>query len=103
MHRIVEVWPFLDHGVIEPGHKATAAIREIISQPGLHAKFGASRQPRRPGPISDSEFFAVQDGLALNGVVTGVIVIAISWFLLRSVRLGAAIAVNLAAGLGERP
>ena len=45
----------------------------------------------------------MQDGLALNGVVTGVIVIAIAWFLLRAVRLGAAIAVNLAAGLGERP
>jgi len=32
--------------------------------------------------------------------VTGVIVIAILWFPLRSVRLVAAIAVNLAAGLG---
>jgi hypothetical protein len=39
----------------------------------------------------------VQDGFALNGIVTGVIVIAILWFPLRSVRLAAAFAVNLAA------
>jgi uncharacterized protein len=99
---IVEVWPILDHGVIEPA-KAIAAICEIISQPGLHAKFGANRRLAGPVPISDSEFSAARDGLALNGVVTGVIMIVSLWFPMRSVRLVAAIAVNLAAGLGEGP
>jgi len=46
-----------------------------------HQSTRASREVRRESPaslaISDSEFSAVQDGLALNGVVTGVIVIAI--------------------------
>jgi hypothetical protein len=40
----------------------------------------------------------VQDGLALNGVATRVIVIAILSLALRSVRLLAAMALNLAAG-----
>ena len=89
-----------DHGVIEPA-KAIAAICEIITQPGLHAKMW--RELSASLAISDSEFSAVQDGLALDGVVTGVIVICDLVVPLRSVRLAAAFAVNLAAGLGERP
>ena len=54
-------------------------------------------------PSQPKRRFCRVSGLALNGVVTGVIVIAISWFPLRSVRLVATIAVNLAAGLGEGP
>jgi hypothetical protein len=49
LHRIVEVWPILDHGVIEPGDKPTAAIPEIISQaralPGCKATSRFARSP----------------------------------------------------------
>jgi uncharacterized protein len=99
LHRVVEVWPVLDDNAVEPGGRATAAIREIVSQLGLHAKFGADVSLTGPVPISDSEFAAVQDRLVPNSVVTGVIVLTILWLALGSVRLVAAVVVNLAAGL----
>ncbi|MGO9681214.1 MAG: MMPL family transporter [Beijerinckiaceae bacterium] len=99
LHRYIEVWPVLDHDALEPGGKATAAITEIVNQLGLHTKFGADTSLTGPVIISDNEFAGVQEGVALNGVVTGVIVLAILWLALRSIRLVAAVAVNIAVGL----
>jgi hypothetical protein len=31
LHRFVEVWPVLDHAALEPGGRATAAIREVAT------------------------------------------------------------------------
>jgi uncharacterized protein len=99
LHRYVEVWPVLDHNALEPGGKATAAITEIVNQLGLHTKFGADTSLTGPVIISDNEFAGVQEGVALNGVVTGLIVLVILWLALRSVRLVAAVAINIAVGL----
>ena len=101
LHRFVEVWPVLDHNALEPGGRATAAIREIVSQLGLRTKFGADVSLTGPVIISDNEFAGVHEGIALNSVVTGVIVLVILWLALRSVRLVAAVAVNIAAGLAD--
>jgi uncharacterized protein len=98
-HHFIEVWPVLDNDALEPGGKATAAIREIVSRLGLHAKFGADVTLTGPVIISDKEFSGVQEGVALNGVVTGGIILVILWLALRSVRLVAAVAVNIAVGL----
>ena len=99
LHRFIEVWPVLDRSALEPGGRATAAIRGIVGPLGLAAKYGADVNLTGPVIISDNEFAGVQEGVALNSVVTGVIVLAILWLALRSVRLVAAVAVNLAAGL----
>ena len=99
LHRFIEVWPVLDQSALEPGGRATAAIRDIVRPLGLAAKYGADIDLTGPVVISDNEFAGVQEGVALNSVVTGVIVLAILWFALRSVRLVAAVAVNLGAGL----
>jgi hypothetical protein len=98
-HRYVEVWPVLDQTAFEPGGKATAAIREIVNQLGLQAKFGVDVTLTGPVIISDNEFAGVQEGIVLNSVVTGAIILAILWLALRSVGLVAAVTVNLAAGL----
>jgi hopanoid biosynthesis associated RND transporter like protein HpnN len=99
LHRYVEVWPVLDNSALEPGGRATARIREIVGQLGLQAKFGANVILTGPIIISDNEFAGVQEGIALNSIVTGAIVLAILWLALRSVGLVAAVAVNLAVGL----
>jgi uncharacterized protein len=99
LHRFLQVWPVLDNSALEPGGKATAAIRQIVSQLGLQTKFGAAVNLTGPVIISDNEFAGVQQGVALNGLITGVIVLVILWLALRSVRLVAAVAVNLAVGL----
>ena len=95
----VEVWPVLDRDALEPGGRATAAITEIVHQLGLRTKFGADTSLTGPVIISDNEFAGVQEGIALNSVVTGVIVLVILWLALRSIRLVAAVAVNIAVGL----
>jgi uncharacterized protein len=99
LHRFVEVRPVLDHAALEPGGKATAAIREIVSQLGLQGKYGAHASLTGPVIISDNEFAGVHQGATLNGVVTGVIVLIILGIALRSIGLVAAVVITLAAGL----
>ena len=99
LHRFVQVWPVLDHDALEPGGRATAAIRDIINQIGLKQKFGADATLTGPTIISDNEFSGVHEGIALNSAVTGAIVLTILWVALRSLRLVAAAVVNLAVGL----
>jgi uncharacterized protein len=99
LHRFVEVRPVLDNTALEPGGKATAAIREIVSQLGLEGKYGAQTSITGPVVISDNEFAGVHEGATLNGVITGVIVLIILAIALRSIGLVAAVVVTLAAGL----
>jgi uncharacterized protein len=99
LHRLIEVWPVLDRNTLEPGGRATAAIRDILSRLDLKAKYDAETSLTGPTIISDAEFAGIHQGAATNGVVTGVIVLAILAFALRSLRLVAAVAVNLAVGL----
>jgi uncharacterized protein len=99
LHRFVQVWPVLDHDALEPGGRATAAIRDIVKQIGIEQKYGADVSLTGPTIISDNEFSGVHEGIVLNSVLTGVIVLALLWFALRSLRLVAAAVVNLAVGL----
>src|SRR5579872_907535 len=75
LHRFIQVWPVLDHDALEPGGRATAAIRDIINRSGVEQKFGADISLTGPTIISDNEFSGVHEGIVLNSVVTGVIVL----------------------------
>jgi hopanoid biosynthesis associated RND transporter like protein HpnN len=99
LHRYIEIWPVLDQHALEPGGRATAAIRDIIKQLGLQQKFGAKTILTGPVIISDNEFAGVHEGIVFNSAVTGGIILLILWLALRSLRLVGAVAVNLAAGL----
>jgi hypothetical protein len=99
LRRFILVWPVLDHDSLEPGGKATAAIHAIVGQLDLQKKFGAEVSLTGPVIISDNEFSGVHEGIALNSAVTGAIVLIILWLALRSLRLVAAVAVNIAVGL----
>jgi uncharacterized protein len=99
LHRFVEVRPILDPSALEPGGKATVAIREIIAQLGLQAKYGAEANLTGPVIISDNEFAGVHEGVALNSFITGAIVLIILALALRSFGLVAAVVITLAVGL----
>lgn len=99
LHRYVEVWPVLDHNALEPGGRATTGIHEIVDRLGLRTKFGADVSLTGPVIISDNEFSGAHQGIVLNSVVTGCIILIILWLALRSVRLVAAVGINLAVGL----
>jgi uncharacterized protein len=99
LRHIIEIWPTLNHDELEPGRAATVALRDIAGQVELAAKYRATLKLTGPVPITDEEFASLQQGMLLNSVVSGVLVIAILWLALRSWRLVFAVAITLACGL----
>jgi uncharacterized protein len=99
LRRLIEIWPVLNHAALQPGQKATAVLREIADRLDLAGKYRATLRLTGPVPIADDEFSTLQEGMALNGVITGLLVIAILWLGLRSWRLVFATVVTLASGL----
>jgi uncharacterized protein len=95
----IEVRPFLDYSDLEPGSKAAEAIRASAQRLRLGERYGASVKLTGPTPLSDEEFSSVQQGAALNGIVTLLIVILILWAALRSAKLVLAVFVTLIGGL----
>jgi hypothetical protein len=69
LHHYVEVWPVLDEKALEPGDRATAAIRNIVGQLGLEKKFGANIILTGPVIISDNEFSGVHEGIVVGASV----------------------------------
>ena len=103
---IVEIVPVLDYSALEPGRAATDVVRNAANDLNLASTWHARMRLTGPVPISDEEFASLQQGAALNGALSGLIVIAILWLALRSWRLvvpvGATVGIGLAvtAALG---
>ena len=99
LRRFVNVQPALDYGDLQPGGKATAAIRETVARLGLTAESGVTVRLTGPVPLADEEFATVAEGAALNGVVTILVVLVILWLALKQARIILAVLVNLIVGL----
>jgi uncharacterized protein len=95
--RFIEARPILDYSALEPGRKASDAIREAARN--LPPEYGARVRLTGPVPISDEEFSTVQQGALVNGIGTLVVVLTILWLALRSGRIILAVAINLLIGL----
>jgi len=95
----IEVRPILDYTDLEPGSNAADAIRSSAQRLHLNQRYGATIRLTGPTPLSDEEFSSVQEGAALNGIVTLLIVILILWAALRSAKLVCAVFVTLIGGL----
>ena len=99
LRRFVNIQPVLDYNDLEPGGKATKAIREIIANLGLTPENGVTVRLTGSVPLADEEFATVADGAAMNGVVTILLVLLILWLALKQARIIVAVLVNLAVGL----
>ena len=99
LRRFVNIQPVLDFDALEPGGKATAAIREAISRLNLTPERGVRVRLTGSVALSDEEFATVADGAALNGAVTVIVVILVLWLALKQARIILAVLVNLAIGL----
>jgi len=97
--RIVTIKPVLDFHALQPGEKATDAVRHAAASLDLAHKFGASVRLTGPVPIADEEFGTLKEGAFLNGVVTLGVVLFILWLALKSYRIIVAVSINLAVGL----
>ncbi len=95
----MNIQPVLDYGALEPGGKATKAIRTTIAQLGLTPDRGVTVRLTGSVALSDEEFATVADGAALNGVVTILVVLVILRLALKQARIILAVLINLAVGL----
>ncbi len=99
LRRFVNIQPVLDYNDLQPGGKATKAIRETIAKLGLTPENGVTVRLTGSVPLADEEFATVADGAALNGVVTMLVVLLVLWLALKQARIILAVLVNLAIGL----
>ncbi len=99
LRQFVDIQPVLDYNDLQPGGKATRAIRATIASLGLTPENGVRVRLTGSVPIDDDEFATVADGAGLNGAITIMVVLVILWLALKQVRLIAAVLINLAIGL----
>ncbi|MGA9216804.1 MAG: MMPL family transporter [Methylocella sp.] len=99
LRRLIAVVPVLITSDLEPGRRATDAIRQTAADLQLASNFQTNVSVTGPVPISDDEFASLKEGMSLNGIVTGLAVLAILWLAVRSLRLVVAVAITLAIGL----
>ena len=93
----IEVHPTLDFSALQPGLRASEAIRRIAAD--VLPKYQASMRLTGVVTMNDEQFGTIKENAVRNGLITLAIVAFILWLALRSGRLMAAIAVNLFVGL----
>ena len=99
LRRFINIQPVLNYADLQPGGRATKAIRATIEKLGLTPERGVRVRLTGSVALSDEEFATVADGAALNGAVTIFIVLLLLWLALKQARLVLAVLVNLAVGL----
>ncbi len=95
----ITVQPKVNYGALEPGARASKAIRATAASLNLAARYGATVRLTGEQPLADEEFASLQEGAALNGAAAFVVVLAILWLGLRSGRMITAVFITLFAGL----
>ncbi|HKT97072.1 MAG TPA: MMPL family transporter, partial [Paraburkholderia sp.] len=95
----VTVQPVLNFSALKAGASASQAIRDTAASLHLDTEYGARVRLTGEQPLADEEFASVQDGAALNGTITAIVVLVILWLALRSGRLIGAVLVTLVIGL----
>ena len=99
LRRVVTIKPVLDFHALQPGQKASDAIRAATTSLDLAGRFGATVRLTGPVPIADEEFGTLKEGAVLNGVITLAVVLLILWLALKSYRIILAVSINLFVGL----
>src|SRR5262249_31975891 len=99
LRRFINIQPVLDFDDLQPGRKATAAIREAASRLGLTPEHGVKVRLTGSVALSDEEFATIADGAAFNGAITLLLVVLVLWLALKKARIILAVFINLAAGL----
>jgi len=99
LRHFIEVEPVLDFAALQPGRKATDAIRRSASDLQLGEKYGAKVQLTGPVPINDDQFSVIRQS-ALRDTLTALFgAVVILWLALRSWKIVAAVFFSLMVGL----
>jgi hopanoid biosynthesis associated RND transporter like protein HpnN len=97
--RFLTINAVLDYAELQPGLKATDAIRQAVADLNLDAIYRARVRLTGPVPMNDDQFATIKENAALNGVITLAVVLFILWLALRWGRIIVAVFISLAVGL----
>ena len=97
--RFLEIRATLDYSELEPGKRATEAIRKAAADLDIASKFQARLRLTGPVPMADEEFATIKENAALNATVTIALVLVILWLALRWMRIIVAVFICVAVGL----
>jgi hopanoid biosynthesis associated RND transporter like protein HpnN len=99
IRRFITVKPVLDFNALEPGEKASTAIRVDAKALGLDPAHGVTVRLTGDVPMSDEEFATLEEGADLMGIAMLAGVLLVLWLALKSFRIIAAILLTVVAGL----
>ena len=95
----IEVQPALDFAALQPGRKATAAIRRAVADLDVRGKLDATVDITGQVPMNDEQFSVIRHS-ALRDTLTAVLgVLIILWLALRSWKIIVAVFFSLMVGL----
>jgi uncharacterized protein len=97
--RFLNIRAVLDYSALEPGLRASEAIRQAAKDLDFAGKYQARLRLTGPVPLEDEEFATIKENAALNASVTIAVVLLILWMALRWWRIIFAVFVNLVVGL----
>jgi uncharacterized protein len=96
---LVNIWPVLDYDAIEPGQRATGAVRKAVEDAKLQSSYDATVGLTGTVPLADQQLSTLHQDVGLNFAVTGIIIVTVLWLALRSMRIVAAVCLNILIGL----
>jgi uncharacterized protein len=97
--RFLEIRATLDYSELEPGKRATDAIRKAAADIDIASKYHAQLRLTGPVPMADEEFATIKENAVLNATVTIAVVLFILWLALRWMRIILAVFLCVAVGL----
>ncbi|MGB7041415.1 MAG: MMPL family transporter, partial [Xanthobacteraceae bacterium] len=97
--RFLEIQATLNYAELEPGQRATDAVRQAAADLDIASKYQARLRLTGPVPMADEEFATIKENAALNATVTVAIVLVILWLALRWFRIIFAVFASLVVGL----
>jgi hopanoid biosynthesis associated RND transporter like protein HpnN len=99
LRHFVEINPVLNFGELQPGARATAGVRQAVTDLDLGGKFGAKVELTGQVPMNDDQFSVIRQS-ALRDTLTALLgVLVILWFALRSWKIIASVVFSLMVGL----
>jgi hopanoid biosynthesis associated RND transporter like protein HpnN len=99
LNQIIAMYPVLDYGALQPGKSATAAVSRAATDAHLQSNYKASVHLTGTIPLADAQFATLQQGVALNGAITGAIILFVLWLALRWLRIVIPVVITIFIGL----
>jgi hopanoid biosynthesis associated RND transporter like protein HpnN len=99
LRKLIITKPVLDYGDLEPGKKASNAVRALAKKLDITPDRGVRVRLTGSVALNDEEFASVANGAGFATILSAVLVILILWLALHSARLILPILLTLTAGL----